>query len=85
MVEVFKTNVKDRGQAILLMERIHKHFPGYHANFDLEDCDRILRVKSAAGAVDACRLIDLLKELGCHAEVLPDVVAAGGFGGGIFL
>jgi hypothetical protein len=74
MVEVFKTNVKDGREAMLLLGRIHAAFTGYKANFDLEDCDRILRVKSITGSVEAYRLIGLLKELGCHAEVLPDIV-----------
>ena len=74
MVEVFKTNVKDGGHAIQLLERIHAAFTGYKANFDLDDCDRILRVKAISGSVEARRLIALLKELGCHAEVLPDIV-----------
>lgn len=74
MVEVFKTNVKDGRQALLLLERIHAAFAGYKANFDLDDCDRILRVRSISGSVEIYHLIALLKELGCHAEVLPDVV-----------
>ena len=74
MVEVFKTNVKDRAQAVMLIQRIHETFTGYKANFDLEDCDRILRVRSVTGVVESFRLIHLLKELGCHAEVLPDIV-----------
>ena len=32
--------------AHLLLDQIHKSFRHYQANFDLEDCDRILRVES---------------------------------------
>ena len=46
MVEVFKTNVKDRDQAKMLIDQIQKTFTDFTANFDLEDCDKILRVKS---------------------------------------
>lgn len=74
MVEVFKTDVNHRMHANMLIEQIHKTFTGYKANFDLEDCDRILRVKSITGAVEARRLIRLLDELGFRAEVLPDSV-----------
>jgi len=74
MVEVFKTDVKHRMQAIMLVEQIHLAFPGYKANFDLEDCDRILRVRSVTGSVESCHLISLLKEKGFNAEVLPDVI-----------
>ncbi len=46
MVEVFKTNVEDSSHADLLIEQIHKTYTHYTANFDLEDCDKILRVES---------------------------------------
>ena len=72
VVEVFKTNVIDPGQARMLVDHIHKSFRDYKANFDLEDCDKILRIKSAAGFVQAQVLIDLLHNLGCVAEILPD-------------
>ena len=74
MIEVFKTNVEHRMHALMLVEQIHKTFSGYRANFDLDDCDRILRVTSVTGSVEACGLIRLLEEQGFEAEVLPDIV-----------
>lgn len=76
MVEVFKTNVEDPHHAAMLVARIHKTFAGYKANFDLEDCDKILRVKSA-GFVQSHVLIELLHDLGVVAEILPDDVTVG--------
>lgn len=76
MVEVFKTNVREQYQAKLLIAQIHKIFEDYTANFDLDDCDKILRVESSKGFVDAFQLIALLKDLGFEAEVLPDDVPA---------
>ncbi|SRR6266480_3167019 len=72
MVEVFKTNVTDRLHAAMLIEQIHKTFVGYTANFDLEDCDRILRVKCTKGFIESSPIIDLLNYFGFTAEVLPD-------------
>lgn len=72
MVEVFKTNVRDRNQADMLIDQIHRNCVDYKANFDLEDCDNILRVKSATGLIESSYLIDLLKNFGCDAEVLAD-------------
>ncbi len=72
MVEVFKTDVRDRRHAYQLVEQIHETFGDYTANFDLHDCDRILRVKCTTGFVQASQLVELLKDYGCHAEVLPD-------------
>ena len=74
MVEVFKTNVSDAGQANMLLEQIHKAYIGYRANFDLEDCDKVLRVQSATGEVRSACLIAFLHEFGICAEVLPDEV-----------
>ncbi len=74
MVEVFKTNICDRIHARLLVDQIHAQFSHYKANFDLEDCDRILRVQSVAGKVQADALMQLVREFGFHAEVLPDLV-----------
>lgn len=72
MVEVFKTNVKDMDEANLLLSLIHRNFKEFQANFDLDDCDKILRVKSISTEIQASCLIDLLKDLGVVAEVLPD-------------
>jgi len=71
-IEVFKTNVTDQHHADLLLNQVHTTCPGYTANFDLSDCDKILRVKSAVGPVQPKLLIDLLKQYGFHAEILPD-------------
>lgn len=76
MIEVFKTDVRDREHAIMLIDRIHEAFDSYNANFDLDDCDNILRVKSTKGTVECYYLIDLLKNYGFSAEVLPDDVKA---------
>ncbi|MBX0292603.1 hypothetical protein K3G63_19320 [Hymenobacter sp. HSC-4F20] len=72
MVEVFKTNVQGQRHARRLLTRIHKTFRAYRASFDLEDCDRILRVENAQGSVHPFGLIHLLQEAGFQAEVLPE-------------
>ena len=72
MIEVFKTNVASPDQATMLMDQIHQNFSGYKVNFDLDDCDKILRVKTTAKDIESESLINFLKEFGCHAEVLPD-------------
>lgn len=70
MIEVFKTNVTDREVANMLLDQIHLTFIGYHANFDLEDCDKILRVCFDSGAVQPSLIISLLKYFKYDAEVL---------------
>ncbi len=72
MVEVFKTNISNKSHANMLIDQIHKNFTDYKANFDLKDCDNILRIKSTKGIIQADLIVDLLKVAGFHAEVLPD-------------
>jgi hypothetical protein len=72
MVEVFKTDVNETEHARILLHEINEKFTQYEVNFDLEDCDRILRVKNNNGIVDASALINLLKGFGYTAEVLAD-------------
>ncbi len=69
-VEVFKTNVGDPEQARMLIDQIQQSFMGYIANFDLEDCDKILRVKYTTGLIDPSPLIKLLNDFGFDAEIL---------------
>ena len=71
MIEVFKTNINCPDKALQLVEQIHNNFTGYKANFDLEDCDRILRIVSNNGSIIAKCFIDWLKDYGCNAEILP--------------
>ena len=72
MVEVFKTNVKSHVQADMLIDQMRKAFIDYEVNFDLEDCDNILRVEHKGGLIDSELLVDFLQSFGCTAEVLPD-------------
>jgi hypothetical protein len=74
MVEVFKTNVKDCDHATSILDRIHKTFTDYTANFDLEDCDNILRVKCSNAFIEPQCIIELVQDLGFYAEVLQDKI-----------
>ena len=69
MIEVFKTNINCAEQARQLVEQIQGHFTGYKANFDLEDCDRVLRIVSSN--MVTVQFIEQLKDWGCYAEILP--------------
>ncbi|HTE27561.1 hypothetical protein [Flavitalea sp.] len=73
MVEVFKTTVCDSYYAKLLLRKIHARFPVYQANFDLSDCDHILRIKSP-GSIDVYHVLLIIRSFGYQAEVLPDEV-----------
>ena len=72
MVEIFRTNVSHPLQANFVANAIVRSFEGCKVNFDLDDCDRILRVE--AEALESEAIIGLVSELGVRIEVLPDVV-----------
>jgi len=43
MIEIFKTNVRNKTQARQVVDSLKAIFNGAKINFDLTDCDRILR------------------------------------------
>lgn len=73
MIEIFKTSVSDGYYAKLLLRKIHARFPQCIANFDLTDCDRILRVQNA-GDLNANDIISVVRGFGYEAEILPDQI-----------
>ncbi|TLV03171.1 hypothetical protein [Dyadobacter luticola] len=72
MVEIFKTNVEKPNQARILINLIQLTFNGYAATFDLEDCDKVLRIKSADCEICAKSVIRVIRQSGFQAEILED-------------
>lgn len=71
MIWVFKTSVADSAQAAAVKPLLNQIVtPEGTWNFDLEDCDKILRIDSAALAVE--KLINSLHNQGILCEELPD-------------
>ncbi|CAA9201043.1 hypothetical protein ACHRVW_14090 [Flavobacterium collinsii] len=68
MIEVYKTNVQEVEQSLLIVGRLLEHFPDSRINFDLEDCDKILRIHGSS--ISNQRIIELLDSYGYHCEVL---------------
>lgn len=68
MVEVFKTNVQEVDQSILIIIELLEHFPSSAINFYLEDCDRILRIHGSC--ISNKKIIELLNAYGYQCEVL---------------
>ncbi|ELR68006.1 hypothetical protein C900_01269 [Fulvivirga imtechensis AK7] len=46
MIEIFKTNISTKEEADYFAQILNNTLPDYRINFDLEDCDRILRVEN---------------------------------------
>ena len=61
-IEVFKTNVKTKKNADLVMNHITSLLPVGKINFDLEDCDKILRIE--ANEIQVQPILNLMLDLG---------------------
>lgn len=68
MVEVFKTNMQEAEESKGIIQRLLAHFPETSITFDLDDCDKILRVEGK----DICvkKVVTLLTEYGFECEIL---------------
>lgn len=71
VIEVFKTNVTHPAHAKMLIDVIHANFDGCTANFDLDDCDKILRIASGRD-IGIAGIVDLVTRFGFEVEVLSD-------------
>jgi len=47
-IEIFRTTVESSQEADLIRHELEELFPGSKVNFDLEDCDKIMRVRDGS-------------------------------------
>lgn len=74
-IEVFKTDLLTEYDALKLRAAISASFPNYAVNFDLSDCDHIMRVVSP-DRVDVSALIGLALQVNVQIAPLPDEIPA---------
>ena len=70
MIEVFKTDIHRASEASWVALALKSSYKLKHVSFDLEDCDRILRVESEK--IDADQIVAKLTGLGFQCSILPD-------------
>lgn len=68
MVEVFKTNIVDENTAKTVLNDLAIHLPNSYINFDLEDCDKILRIENCSVHLDL--VVSILNNNGFYCEPL---------------
>jgi len=68
MVEVFKTNVQKKAQGKMLLSILSEAFPLFKINFDLSDCDKVLRVEG--DNMEASTIMILVKQHGFNCDIL---------------
>ncbi len=68
MIAIFKTNITDFNKADEIISMLSYHFPCCKINFDLQDCDNILRVKG--DSVSVAKIIQLVSSSGSVCTLL---------------
>jgi hypothetical protein len=69
-VEVYKTSVCSKEEADCLLQLLQTKFPKIKFNFDLTDCDRILRAQGRG--INNKEIIGLMNHNHFFCEPLPD-------------
>jgi hypothetical protein len=69
-VEIFKTNVNGKRNALYLVGEMNALFPGHKISIDLDDKDKVLRVENRKGKVRSSEVIKLLEQRNFRCEVL---------------
>lgn len=69
MIEVFKTNVLFQKDALQIVDILKKIMTNAKINFDLEDCDKILRIEGN-NTFKNKDIMNFLKGLGYNCEIL---------------
>ena len=68
MVEVFKTNIQKKTESKMLLSVLSEAYPSFKINFDLSDCDKVLRVEGEN--IEASNIMILVKKNGFRCEIL---------------
>jgi predicted RNA binding protein with dsRBD fold (UPF0201 family) len=68
VIEVFKTNVHEPEKSKMIIQKLLRYFPGNKINFDLEDCDRILRIEGKN--ISSEKIREMLNSEGHLCEIL---------------
>ncbi|MCF6132759.1 hypothetical protein [Flavobacterium wongokense] len=69
MIEVFKTNVRSKQDAARIVKNLKEVMVASKINFDLEDCDKILRIERTSNAKNNY-ILRYMKQLGYNCEIL---------------
>ena len=68
MIEVYRTTVTDFDESQLLIKLLQDVMLGAEVTFDLEDCDKVLRIK--ADYIDRNQVISILSRYNYECELL---------------
>jgi hypothetical protein len=70
-IKVYKTTVCDKNEALAVEKSIKQKLPDSDVSFDLEDCDKVLRIETSKHRIDDNTIQDIISSFGRKAEPLP--------------
>lgn len=70
MIEVFKTDIRNKTKANAILKTLKLSFPTSNFNLDLNDCDKILRTESNDSISQ--QIIEVVNNQGFRCEVLEE-------------
>ena len=70
-VNIFKTSVRYRKEANWMISLLETIFPYYKLNFDLDDCDHILRVENPNENIPVYEIEVVVRAAGYSCTHLP--------------
>jgi hypothetical protein len=70
IVKVFKTDVQDQPTSGHIIHLLQLAFSYYRINFDLDDCDRVLRIESHQEPIEESEIQLFIASCGYHCEPL---------------
>ncbi|MEA5257655.1 hypothetical protein VB264_07660 [Arcicella aquatica] len=65
-IEIFKTSVSNQRASEEILNLLKISFPHLKMNFDLDDCDKILRIQGHSFC--STNIIEILSNMGHHCE-----------------
>ena len=73
MIAIFKTDVKNKQLAERVLNALYSIWPGCCFNFDLDDCDSILRVQCKIYASEIDRIIQIVTSQSVQISLFDQV------------
>ncbi|GIZ08162.1 hypothetical protein [Flavobacterium sp. UMI-01] len=74
MIEIYRTNIIKEEDAQQMLRQLRQFFPHYKIDFDLEDCDHILRVETFEETLDNDAILRVVTDDGFYIEILSDEI-----------
>lgn len=69
VVEIFTTNVTNESLSRYVVVQLNNFIPGARVNFDLDDCDKILRIESVT-SINTSAVMSIVEGMGIEINLL---------------